>query len=1446
MSIDQDKCDQVDFYLNFFPKDLGNYVEKNNEIIKKIFENITFFKNISNMQQIELDIIILGVGAGYFEIPLIYWIFKNYPNLSINITAIDKSEKYKEIFLKAIEKIYNEKDGNTFGRKKYQELNKNCKYCTEKKEKYNSKNGKIKVEFIVTDIEKDYKINEKYDANKQLFSKKYDIAICSFIFNHISFWRSLIIDIRNALKNNGSIFIPQIGGDSLLLNGDINKWKYESSANKTNNKNKEELIDFFSQFYPINFSILSDNHEISAINISLAIDFCEKVGFIKKSNLELKLDSFSTSKEKLLNAIENNLYSCFTENIKFHKEYNGKDIIKNLFLDKKDKDIEFNFDAKVKWYLFNKKNDNKIYSEIFGVNQNNIRAHLELFNEQIQSLKSQRIPIFETIPENFDNLKTYMSYRLHLVSNIFRRYRILLDTVKVANLTFNNPFFDFDKNKFYNGNTLFFANNELSKEKRKKFVGDAKKYFEKLQKAKIDGFIKANFTNLNFFYNNLSNIISSNFIIKFDINKQNSSNLKLYLEENISQIVLNYNPNNELDENNISEFIRNTIGSNEINKYLPSINKSMEITNEIFGEGFIYFFPVIIHVAKEMEKQFITLTIITNKELQDGEIIFYNKIIIKLGDITNYNNVLKFYHFKSKILKQQLKTAIISILVDSFAHNIAAHSLQQILKWLNKRVQYSNQKFNNEELSKCSKLKKAIKEDKIKDFTNFKKDEFNISSVLWDGNTDCINQLIENIKNIRDNNSELREITDQYLPLSFDVFRYNFLKYINNKATFWSGVIKDSVLGGTITNCYDILYEFCYNPYFIGTIAGSENIFKVHFRVHCDECENNKFKTVEDCDKSNFLTIDLNNMMNDNSEGTSKIVEAGNVFPNLKKELEKKLVFLPGGDVGKNSLYTIFENTLRNVKHCDRTVDGKIQIEFNIHIIEQKIGEDGEEKFYDVEVWVGNKQDLWQTNTIFLDKNEQEGQFSDDKLGKIEEDNIDKVWVLDNGKYKEIDLGSYHLSKNTETIEIDNYNTYNKMKVRYYSKKTKDILTTKTKKSIIDENSKPRMGGTYQDKICASQLFTNDFDNVDKEYMLNGGKLDFVRDSNKNEDNKRGNLVTTIRIWKGDNYNKEPIDIDIDGENGNGLFIDKNKNIIENLRRFKLFVSNDSGQKKYLESLGVVRVVEKDKKNQNLNGYDKKFKNYYDKWLDEWLGDYKISIGGEGNIGWRSCVEGNKWLLTEVNLGESNNNGYHLVTFTHNDNDENLSIKNQGIAGKEFFEISVDGNINGIKANNIQQKEIIEVIGSKIIAIDNRVNNYISDTGKTDNLWNGLFLKTFSEGKDKTEANEILTKVINIGKTDSIHFLILHLTFIEQIWEGNIVDFINEKLTSNGNYIFKKLVITTGRGRSGWYSYIKENSDLKSKILFLPPESITSALSYGIMISDDFEIKYRLIKLLMN
>ena len=64
MSIDQDKREQVDVYLNFFPADLKKYVEENTISIQKILKNIPVFNEIDNKQQ--LDIVILGVGAGYF------------------------------------------------------------------------------------------------------------------------------------------------------------------------------------------------------------------------------------------------------------------------------------------------------------------------------------------------------------------------------------------------------------------------------------------------------------------------------------------------------------------------------------------------------------------------------------------------------------------------------------------------------------------------------------------------------------------------------------------------------------------------------------------------------------------------------------------------------------------------------------------------------------------------------------------------------------------------------------------------------------------------------------------------------------------------------------------------------------------------------------------------------------------------------------------------------------------------------------------------------------------------------------------------------------------------------------------------------------------------------------------------------------------------------------
>ncbi|MHA1843823.1 MAG: radical SAM protein [Promethearchaeota archaeon] len=868
------------------------------------------------------------------------------------------------------------------------------------------------------------------------------------------------------------------------------------------------------------------------------------------------------------------------------------------------------------------------------------------------------------------------------------------------------------------------------------------------------------------------------------------------------------------DNNTFKESIKNKLKNKDLlNKFEDntSVNKISKLFQIFFGEknNYLYF------LASKNTKSYIGtggLIFSTKDKLTKNELYSLAEFLELI-----LNSIMQKEYFYN-ITKQNLKTAIISILVDSFAHNIAAHSLQQILKWLNTRIQYSNQKFSNDDLNKCNKLNKAISEDTVNDFTNLKDGDMNISSVLWNGDTVCIKNLIDKIENIRNKNSELEKITKQYLPLSFDVFRYHFLKYINNKATFWSGAIKDSVLGGTITNWFDILYEFCYNPYFIGTIAGSENIFKVHFCVHCKICN------------SSFMNINLNNMMNQNPTGNgNKIIEGGENFPDIKNILKHKLVFLPGGDVGRHSLYTIFENCLRNVKHCEQKINGKPEIEFNIAL------EEKDEKYYDVEIWLSNKSDLYKTDKIIIEK--KNNKFHSEKLkGK----DIKKIYHLnkDGNFNEEIKSGSYRYDNENGTIsDINSPNEIDKILVEYKAK-TSSKMTKDIQESIIDENSKPRMGGTYQDKICACQLFTNDFINVEKEYLFKEKHLEFMKYTEILEDKDKNQccLISSFRVWKGDNYNKK--EISFEGEPTEGGLMLKNSTITENIRRFKLYVAKDSAKKKKVESYGVVRVIV-DEKDEEEN-----FERYYDKWLDEWIGKKDggkyLEIQSTSSTIAFGQKNKNIWEIKENNEEDGN---IDYVDFAHSKRNGQLICRSHGNISKFFNIVRGHLQFNQDKMNELRAKEFIETILTSVYIIDNRVHNlmedYINKTSADDILWKQMKIKSLPEAEDS------LTK---IKEEKKVHFLILHLSYIQDFFGKNTVDFIDKNLKNDDGYIFKKIIITTGRGRGKWFQEIKDKADdkLLPKVMFIPPESLTSAISYGIRIKDDFEIKYRLIKLLMN
>ena len=97
------------------------------------------------------------------------------------------------------------------------------------------------------------------------------------------------------------------------------------------------------------------------------------------------------------------------------------------------------------------------------------------------------------------------------------------------------------------------------------------------------------------------------------------------------------------------------------------------------------------------------------------------------------------------------------------------------------------------------------------------------------------------------------------------------------------------------------------------------------------------------------------------------------------------------------------------------------------------------------------------------------------------------------------------------------------------------------------------------------------------------------------------------------------------------------------------------------------------------------------------------------------------------------------------------------------------------------------------------------------------------------------------------NFLILHLSFIEsfdrQKYTANEIDaFVRNEIgileELPENFI---MVITTGRGRSGWLETIEN-----PKITFRPIESLVDALEDGLSMQDFFQVKYNLTKVLMG
>lgn len=758
------------------------------------------------------------------------------------------------------------------------------------------------------------------------------------------------------------------------------------------------------------------------------------------------------------------------------------------------------------------------------------------------------------------------------------------------------------------------------------------------------------------------------------------------------------------------------------------------------------------------------------------------------------------------IREQYRQIAIMHILIDSYAHNISAHSLTALEWWFRQRAEFQSRK---EKLSLAH----------------------------------------------YDNQMPIALLEDFERPLDKEI--HPLLGFLHSKGAFWTGLTRDYSFGGQIKSLYNVLWQdFINNPLYLGTIAFTEGILKININITFLNAKSQKadifFKKEVELDGL-FAQIDLTQFYEatdpEEVEQITDFVRPGKRFRAIASQLRKCKAFFPGGIVGEHAFFTILENELRNVKHYDNQALEQIRQEgltLNISI---------------------------ETATYVKEYKNPE------KDPKIEPETTE---------YYKIGVWLKHPMKVTKKL----------LKLRperLYS----DIMEGEKK------NFRPKLGGTYQDKVCAAMLFNNSFAKIEDQESTRGkqfypwvkvgstpnlnyqdgdiieqweisarrlldpkDKFKSSRDYfDKNYIEKVGYYKKIFHLWIGENIYKIK---EVDQLNKEG----------ENISRFR-FLEIPPDNKEVLshaKDAGIIRII-----SETTN----KINEAYHFWLQKWLVDNKKSKTNNfvETLNYVIEISYNSEIAAQLEVNEKgvffrkqdkciDISGYKRIqeiNLIHKPEQEDFSgmpavrYRNHLIFKKYFCR-----GEELAKANILEDRigELIEVLSTKICVFDNRMASRFKGLNKSV-FEDQLFCQFHPENKEVWEKE----KEIGFFR---YHFLIIHLSFIESLsepekgkhyHEDDIKTFLDQEIIRGqeipDNFI---VVITTGRGRTQWWNNLKD-FDLKrqeelqdpraEKIMFynLPytsfvtfrnVESMTMAIENALSLQDDIELKYRLIKVLFG
>lgn len=782
-----------------------------------------------------------------------------------------------------------------------------------------------------------------------------------------------------------------------------------------------------------------------------------------------------------------------------------------------------------------------------------------------------------------------------------------------------------------------------------------------------------------------------------------------------------------------------------------------------------------------------------------------NPILKELGYQAYYRKHQRYFEKRVKygeeipltIRKQYHRIAIMSILIDSYAHNISAHSLTTLEWWFKQRAQLIKERKHGHD---------------------FEDDYPNLPVIQETG----------------------RNLEDEIHPL---------LRLLLDKGAFWSGLTRETNFGGKISSLHSVLwYDFINNPLYLGTIAFSEGILRLNVNITflkaMEKKEGIALKKEVLLD-GEFANIDLSRFYDPEKSPRSKdyshFVQEGAKFKEIEKKLKEFRGFFPGGVVGRHAFFTILENEIRNVKHFSPEIIEQMQKEgltLNLSIEEDNYRTDSKPTYFKIGVWI--------KKPVSLSKG-----LIDNRLQKL------------NGEITE------------------------------------------------GEDHQPRLGGIFQDKVCAAMLFNNAFSSVQDDevpsferyypwvkagssYQLDFKTGDVIEEfeisarryfkpahqnSRKYFDDhyqdKPGYYKKFFHIWKGETIYR--------AEAGK----EKLSHQLENLSRFRFIYlpADDIFSFIELRESGIFRIIFQqtdfieDAYRQWLRVWLKGAPSSYAAYLmikpkkegeeEQLIDDEKTAaeLAAQIDFDGENFYYCNKEDLMEYGRGLDEPEDFQELHLAHGEGVAKIGVnfcrfRSHGILKRHYL----DGqNVHQAKMKPTLAAELLEVLATRICIFDNRIANRLEKTNN-DIYRTELLCNIYKEDTDAWAGEKAKGFFRH-------HFLIVHLSFIETLGkangekkysEKNISSFIDEEILNGqkppDNFI---LVITTGRGRTHWWSKLKELDDtliaqakfekLKPKrlpytafVTFRPVESLIAAVENSLSIKDDIELKYRLVKILFG